>query len=166
MLSKTNSLNIPINFPVKRNVYKFLLTHFGESYHVSFSDWLGIVVFNILKKQGALHEKDNRYCPSSEYPLTYQVIFSEEYYFKFFSLETPNKNSVLQFNALVSSIMNFTFINNVEVSLEPRAKNKKEAIERFINSNNLTEEDISFDALKKAHYRFRKSGKPILLSSF
>lgn len=156
--------DVRVCIPVKPEVYKFLKTQFGEEYRVDMRNMLGIVLFHIFKKQ-VNSRKNELYSIQKNYTCKYVVIFSN---FHFFNLAPKEISpfSVTQFNLFIENLIDFVFIQNTTSLLIEKPKNIKTAIETFIDSNDLGEEDLTYDAFKKQYYRFKKKKKPLKLSSF
>lgn len=156
--------DIRVCVPVKPDVYKFLVSQFGEEYRVNTRQLLGILVFHIFKKQ-----TKTGHVPKANidkfYTEKYNLLFSSWHWFNL-SPKEINPESVQQFNCAVEQLMNFIFIQNTFSLTRERLKNNKAAIELFMDENNIDEEDKSSDAFKKQLFRFKKSNKKLKLASF
>lgn len=155
-------MDVPINIPVKRHIYKFLIRYWGDSYRLSTTNFLGCFIFHLIKKQRKSKPIETKYNPEL-FPCRYHVVVPDTYYFDR-GIEELTPRTIQHFNNFMDSVFSFIFINTTESRLEEAPREKKIAYEKFIDDINLEEVDLTFDALKKDHYRFRKKReKEVLL---
>lgn len=157
---------IPVKIPVKPYIRAFLEFHFGKDYSLSLDDWLGIMLYHILKKQQNLYADFNHRYNESVFTDRYVVLISGQ---KFFheGVNEMTPISVIHFNKMVDNIIKHNFYTWVTKKIE-KPTTKKAAILEFLDCNGITEESITEDAFIKAFNRWKKQSHrlSINLSSF
>lgn len=159
--------HIPIKIPVKPHIKAFLEFHFSEQYVLSLNDFLGLLLFHLLKKQSGIYKtKPTIQKAVSNYKEIFEVKVPVFDYFHL-TVSEVNYKTIIDFNNMIDKFMDFNFQSFIsEKPVKAKYKTKADQIRAWMDGNGLSEDQITEDAFIKAYYRFRKKGKVVRLVEF
>ena len=153
-------IEIDAAVPVKPHLLKFVLHKENLQAGQSLDLKPGTVITNELKsiltnKKNIDHEKEVAKGPFSEYTaiLKFKVGYRMQAYSCFFL----SREGISHFNNFLHNLFHEILLDRIRYGMKS-GKTEKEIIYDFMRELDI-EDDISFDAVKKASYRLRKSKK-------
>ncbi len=148
-----------ITIPTQAYIARFLITRYGETIHVSNNTQLGKDLFYFLRYPlGCGLSTEKKELLSSL--LNAQIKLRIPVKWKNKLVLDPSLDHIIVINRYLKNYFNVQlniFCSQYINSHRRRYAGYKIAIETFARMNNISlEEDITFEALKKSEYRFRK----------
>jgi hypothetical protein len=144
-----------LHLPVKPYTLKFLTRHLGPNYKLGNGDIYGRVVFWLLR-----HPRTDR--QYDDYLDRYTALFPVSIV-PYLVADRACKNcsplTIVHFNGFAEEIFFKEFHDFVEFRVEENHMEAKVAIEKFCNRFELTEDDISYETLKKNWGRYLRKQK-------
>jgi len=141
---------IQLQLPVRKHLFKYASVKFPQ--RLTRNHQMGIIVFSMLQNC-----KFNKEASSSfkDFPCLWEIQVNEfmlerKYIAPFLTREFANRLDTVLDQEFKKDLFNYV---NLMVG---KGVERKEAIELFCNLYDIHESDISFEALKKAEYRYRK----------
>lgn len=134
---------------------KFLTRHLGEGYRLGNNDIFGRFLINMLRSPREERRYDDyldRY--TEKFPVTIVPYMVADRMCKNCSSLT-----IVHFNNFAEEIFFKEFHDFVQFRVEETEMEARLAILRFCERNNFTEDDISFETLKKNWQRYKKKEK-------
>jgi len=148
--------NIHIQIPVRKHLFKYATQKFPP--RLTRNDQMGIIVFSMLKNCKFNAESAGSF---KEFPCLWQIEVGEFMLERKYIAPHLTKEFVNQLDTILDKEFKKDLYVHVSM-LAQKGVERKIAIEKFCEVYNIHEKDISFEALKKAEYRFRKE-QPLLL---
>lgn len=142
---------IPIKSYTKKFLTKFLCT---EPYTVSKNDVFGNFLIHELK--GSIYNFDDRTKNEPEFEDALQIIIPESYSNKY-KIKGISLENIKAINNYLDRLFDSYFKSEMAKEIKKNKQSKiKDLIFEFRNFYQLTEDDISYETLKKKFYRFSK----------
>ncbi len=145
-----SQIAIVIKFPVQTHVYKYLQQKVGPSMMVSRSNFFGNLVLDILSKR----EKAEK-APLGT--MVFPVEIHEDYMNRFGFNISPNV--IRKFNLQVDRMFKEEMCTYVSLTCSHNPVKKTEALSQFLNSFDISEDDIKTETLIKYIFRNEKDKK-------
>ncbi|RZK34684.1 MAG: hypothetical protein EOO57_10630 [Hymenobacter sp.] len=145
---------------VKPYTLKFLTRHLGRDYQLSNVDSFGRYLFGLLRQPRNDKQYDNylsRYTAKFPVRLVPYLLADR-------ACKNCSSQTVVHFNNFVEEIFFREFRSFVQFRVQEEEMQAKVAIEKFSRFLGLTEDDISFETLKKNWCRYWKKEKKRLES--
>jgi hypothetical protein len=149
-----------LSLPVKPYTLKFLTRHLGAAYKLSNNDSYGLYLFSLLRQPRTDRQYEDylgRY--TAQFPVSIVPYLVADR-----ACKNCSPLTVVRFNNFVEGIFFTEFHSFVQFRVEETDMQAKQAIERFCKRFELTEDDISFETLKKNWNRYLKKQKKRLES--
>lgn len=143
-----------LKVPVRPHVKKFLLARFPQPYVLSDDNYIGIILYRLLRRQ----EHDACYDRQlTKYTESFNVDVSEDKAFNHGSFYISSY-SVVVFNNFIDDLFKekmYAFLDDLFLFADEITI--KKGIYEYMNKYNMLEgTDVTYDGLKKAYYRYRK----------
>jgi hypothetical protein len=145
---------IPVQIPCKPHVKAFLEERFQLPYKLSLSDWLGIAVYHILRR-----EKKDKYIVAdpADYSCSITLLMRPEYMFHK-GLTNVSDYTIYKINNLVESVISDIFLDYMESRVKDTTV--KEAILCWVEKYDFPDNSFTtYDNLKQKYFRFRRARK-------
>jgi hypothetical protein len=150
-----------LSLSVKPYTLKFLTRHLGTDYQLSVVDSFGRYLFGLLRQPRTDKQYDNylsRYTAKFPVRLVPYLLADR-------ACKNCSSLTTVHFNNFAEEIFFREFHSFVQFRVQEEAMEAKLAIQKFSRFHNLTEEDISFETLKKNWGRYWKKEKKRLESA-
>jgi len=155
---------VPLKIPCKPHIKAFLEFHFGADYTLSTNDFLGTLLFHLLKKQTKIYDKKSHAPKAHIYTDTFIVLIPEWHCFHN-TVNSLTSLTIVHFNNLMDSMISFYFRGFVKNLINNPPKYKKDAILNFMDANGIGEEHLTEDAFIKAYHRFEKRSEELKMGN-
>jgi hypothetical protein len=139
-----------ITLQVKPYTVKFLTRHVGHNYQLRLDDPFGNYLFTQLRKNSKSKRAEGF---MSRYTCTFPVSVCPDKLRKK-GARAITSLTIINFNNFVELIFKHEFHTFVETWTEENGLTIAEAIRRFCQRYNLSEEDISEDTLRRSYLRY------------
>ncbi|MGI4870978.1 MAG: hypothetical protein ACRYFX_07350 [Janthinobacterium lividum] len=144
-----------LQLPVKPYTLKFLTRHLGAAYKLGNVDIYGRFLFALLRQPRTDKQYDDyldRY--TAKFPVRIVPYLVGDR-----ACKNCSPLTVVHFNSFVEEIFYKEFHDFVQFRVEENGVQAKVAIERFCSRFELSEDDISYETLKKNWQRYLKKEK-------
>ncbi len=135
---------ITIALPVKSYIKKYLETQYGADYKVNISDSFGILILNVLHKKTSYYnykrEKDNR---EESFPIHISLSNFEKYGCGITDMQLYLIHKSIDYDFRMS-MFQAAVINHRKFGIR-----YKESIESFLDSFNISEDELSYSTIRK-----------------
>ena len=145
-------MNIIVDIPVTPAIKKFLEARVGKNYHLSGTDWFGILLINIFeKKQNKFFEPTNKNHSSKTENFRFTMSIS---------MADKNGYTILPKHAvIIHNIVDSIFRETMYVEAIRNKKNYKieyyTSITNILQSYQITPEEMSYESIKRDFNRKR-----------
>lgn len=149
-----------ILLPVRQHIAKYLIRHYGCTLSISSRGTIPLLLQHLLKKfdkQDPSKVRPSQRLIDGVNFVGYRIHIGD-YYFKEKGAFLA-KEDILAFNAAVDDLLKEEMYNLISKSLTPGLDPKFEVdlgIRRFKDLYNISEDELSFDNLKRWYYRNRQ----------
>lgn len=147
------NMTLTIEIPIRKHLYKYYIKEFKT--RLTFEDPLGIILYYMLRtKTGERYSEHLR----EKYPE--KIVFELPYFMLERKYVTPylSQQALTHFDRIIDSDFKRSLYRFVARQVSDGV-DRQIAIEEFCKLYDILENDISFEALKKADYRYRSSQK-------
>lgn len=142
---------LTIDVPVKSHVRKYLDKQLNSApLPVERNTSIGVILYSLFKS-----DRTDKQFSIESFTASYQV-YMKDYYFFRHGVSNFSNYTYHKFNIIFDGMLKKDCYTYVSYSRRFEGKSKKQAIEDFMNSYNLVEEDISFDVLTKYMSRYQE----------
>jgi hypothetical protein len=140
-----------LTLPVSPAVAKFLAVHLGDDYKLSQTDPFGMYLFNMMRRPLSDRQYDGA---MGKFSARFNVRFVPSVFYDR-SCHNLSSLTVYHFNSFVENIIKTELHAFVDTHVYFKMSCHG-AIVAFMEKYNFTDDDYSFDALKKSYQRFKK----------
>ena len=151
--------HIPVKIPCKPHIKAFLEFHFGVDYVLSTGDFLGTILFHLLKKESK-HYRSKKSCTMKKYVDFFTVLVPEDHFFCR-NVQCVEAITSVHFNNLVDTLISFMFKKSIDNRMKSPPRYRKDAILEWMDENGINEEHLTEDAFIKAYQRYRQQAKEL-----
>lgn len=141
---------LTIELPVRVHLKKFILQEYGI--RLSMKDPLGILIWNMLyKRSGDRPDRETLQRYPDKLLFDVPVVYFERKYIG----PHLDKSALVHLDVVLDGLFKKELVKQVR-RFTDEGMERQLAIEKFCDMYQILENDISFDALKKAEYRARQ----------
>lgn len=145
-----------LTFRVRPHVLKYLRFHLGPTYSLSRADTIGLVLFEMLRRQ----LDDSKRAKSVETYKDEWLIDLSQFPAHKYGLRNLTDDTIYTFNNHIHKLIHAQLHGWVDQAMDDGHR-QKDAILAFMARYDFVDGDVSYDALKKSYQRYLKDNPQV-----
>ena len=148
-------MKIDIEIPVKSYLKKFITISFGEEIKLSERNWLGIIIFNIVKRKTFQNYYDSKMNENLDASFSVKISLDKSYRYGCLLLPTQ----IHYINLAIDNFFKSELIKQALINQSAYQIDFKTSIINILDAYDITEDELEYDSVRKHFNRNYKKYK-------